>query len=107
MFVKKLGSGQGKGWFTGPWDSDVPIAVGYADHGVHEPHAHDTMFEIYLVRSGSATAIVASEAVDLRAGDVLVVEPGEVHTFTASTPDYAHFVIQAPFVAGDKRLAST
>ena len=105
--MKKLVSGQGKGWLTGPWDSDVQIAVGYADHGIDEPHAHDTMFEIYLVRSGSATAIVADEAVELRAGDVLVVEPGEVHTFRASTPDYAHFVIQAPFVSGEKRPASS
>jgi hypothetical protein len=34
---------------------------------------------------------------------VLVVEPGEVHTFTASSEDYLHFVVQAPFVAGDRR----
>ncbi len=41
----------------------------------------------------------------LGAGDVLVVEPGEVHTFESSSPDYLHFVIQTPFVAGDKRSA--
>jgi hypothetical protein len=33
---------------------------------------------------------------------MLVVEPGEVHTFTESSPDYFHFVVQAPFVKGDK-----
>ena len=105
--MRKLVSGQGKGWFTGPWDSDIPVAVGFANHGVDEPHVHDAMFEIYLVRSGAATAIVADEADELTAGDVLIVERGEMHTFTASTPDYAHFVIQTPFVPGDKRRASS
>jgi hypothetical protein len=33
---------------------------------------------------------------------MLVVEPGEVHTFIWNTADYLHFVIHAPFVQGDK-----
>lgn len=43
--------------------------------------------------------------VALTAGDLLVVEPGESHTFTASSDHYRHFVVQAPFVSGDKRSA--
>jgi quercetin dioxygenase-like cupin family protein len=61
------------------------------------------MYEIYLVAGGESTAMVDGEAVLLRAGDLLVVEPGEVHTFVTSSEDYLHFVVQAPFVAGDKR----
>jgi mannose-6-phosphate isomerase-like protein (cupin superfamily) len=61
------------------------------------------MYEIYLVALGESTAMVDGEAVLLRAGDLLVVEPGEVHTFLTSSEDYLHFVVQAPFVAGDKR----
>lgn len=41
----------------------------------------------------------------LQAGDLLLVEPGEAHTFVESSDDYLHFVVQAPFVAGDKRSA--
>ena len=33
---------------------------------------------------------------------MLIVEPGETHTFIDSSDDYLHFVIQAPFVKGDK-----
>lgn len=49
------------------------------------------------------TAVVDGRTVELHAGDLLAVEPGETHTFVASSEDYLHFVIQAPFAAGDKR----
>lgn len=29
-----------KGWFAGPWDSDLDISIGYANTGVNEPHYH-------------------------------------------------------------------
>lgn len=93
----------GKGWFVGPWNSGVPVAIGFADTGVNEPHIHDEMFETYLVASGHSVAEVDGRRVALEAGDMLVVEPGEVHTFVESSDDYRHFVVQAPFVAADKR----
>ena len=103
MIVGRATGGFGKDRLAGPWNSDVPVAVGFAHVGVDEPHAHDQMFEIYLVARGSSTAMVGAETVELRAGAVLVVEPGEVHKFTRSSDDYLHFVVQAPFVEGDKR----
>ena len=91
-----------KGWFAGPWDSALPIAAGWADRGVNVPHRHDKMYEIYFVARGESTAVVDGTTIQLRAGDMLAVEPGEAHTFAASTDEYLHFVIQAPFVGGDK-----
>jgi mannose-6-phosphate isomerase-like protein (cupin superfamily) len=93
----------GKGWLTGPWDCAVPVALGFADCGVDDLHHHEEMYEIYLVARGQSTAVVDGEAVPLQADDLLVVEPGEEHTFVASSEDYLHFVVQAPFVVGDKR----
>ncbi|MBO4207499.1 cupin domain-containing protein [Micromonospora echinofusca] len=92
----------GKGWFVGPWNSSVPVAVGWADRGVDQPHRHDGMCEIYLVARGWSIAVVDGLEVPLAAGSMLVVEPGETHTFQASSPDYLHFVVQAPFVPGDR-----
>ena len=43
----------------------------------------------------------------LGVGDVLVVEPGETHTFLDSSTDYLHFVVQTPFVPGDKVVEPT
>jgi len=60
------------------------------------------MYEIYLVARGESVADVAGRAVHLRAGDMLAVEPGEAHTFLSSSDDYLHFVVQAPFIEGDK-----
>lgn len=99
------GGGRGKGWFTGPWNSPVPVAVGWSDVGVDEPHRHDAMYEIYLVARGDSVAVVGGTEVALRAGDMLVVEPGEAHTFVAHSDDYLHYVVQAPFVPGDKAAA--
>lgn len=57
-----------------------------------------------MIARGSSVAQIAGQAVLLEAGDVWVVEPGEVHTFTQSSPDYFHFVLQTPFVPGINRL---
>ncbi|GAB2992492.1 cupin domain-containing protein [Amycolatopsis acidiphila] len=95
-------SAGGKGWFVGPWNSLVPVVIGWADQGVNDPHRHDHMNEAYLVARGDSVAVVDGREVRLRAGDMLVVEPGESHTFIDSSDDYLHFVVQAPFIQGDK-----
>lgn len=100
-----VGSTTGKGWFVGPWNSGIPVAIGFADVGVNETHVHDGMFETYLIARGTSTALVDGRRIGLAAGDMLAVEPGEVHTFIESSDDYLHFVVQSPFVDGDKRHA--
>jgi len=93
---------QPKGWFLGPWNSDVPIPIGYANQGINEKHYHAQMYEIYLVACGSSLVQVNDQEIVLQAGEMLVVAPHEVHTFLDSSLDYVHFVIQAPFVQNDK-----
>ena len=85
-----------KGWYAGPWNADLPVAVGWATAGIDTPHLHLRMTEIYLVARGTATARVERETVELATGDALVLAPGEAHTFIASSPDYLHFVVHAP-----------
>ena len=93
---------QPKGWFVGPWNSQVPVPVGYANEGIAERHYHTQMYEIYLVARGRSTAVVENQEIELGPGSILVVEPNEVHTFANSSDDYFHFVIHAPFVKNDK-----
>jgi quercetin dioxygenase-like cupin family protein len=71
---------------------------------VAEEHYHSQMYEVYLIAQGQSVAVVDGQEIKLKAGDMLVVEPHEVHTFVNSTEDYLHFVIHAPFVDGDKHI---
>jgi len=104
MLHQGIEKDKAKGWFVGPWNSGVPVPVGYANEGINEKHYHGSMYEIYLIAKGTSTAVVGDREVLLQAGEILVVEPGETHTFLQSSNDYLHFVFQAPFVAGDKVL---
>ncbi|MCL5998749.1 MAG: cupin domain-containing protein [Chloroflexi bacterium] len=90
-----------KGWYTGPWQSHLQVSLGYAYAGVDEPHYHLLATEIYCVARGTAELRVEQDTVALGAGDVVVVAPGEAHTFLHSSVDYFHFVIQAPGLQGE------
>lgn len=63
----------------------------FAHEGINEPHYHEKLHEVYLVAKGCST---------------IVVEPGELHTFIDSTPDYFHLVLHCPAIGGDKVLSS-
>jgi mannose-6-phosphate isomerase-like protein (cupin superfamily) len=73
--------GAPKGWLAGPWESSLPVSIGYAFEGIDEPHVHPTLTEIYLVARGTSQLRVGAETVDLGPGSVVIVEPGEPHTF--------------------------
>jgi mannose-6-phosphate isomerase-like protein (cupin superfamily) len=99
----------GKGWLAGPWDGDLAVSLGFATTGIDEPHVHTRITEIYLVARGTSSVRIEAERIDLTAGDALIVEPGEAHTFLESSDDYLHFVVHVPGLTddearGEKRL---
>ena len=94
-----------KGWYAGPWNSALPISVGYAIAGIDEPHVHTLVTEIYLIAQETAQIRVEKATVTVSAGDMLVLEPGEAHTFLASSPNYLHFVIHTLGLAGEDAQA--
>ena len=85
-----------KGWYIGPWNSDLPLSIGFANKGIDEPHLHRQISEIYLIAQGRAELRIGQDTVAVSSGDVLVVEPGEGHTFLNSSEEYFHFVIHTP-----------
>ena len=105
MRIERAASTAVKGWYAGPWNSALPVSIGYANEGIDNPHFHRQMTEIYLVARGASTVRVERETLSLEAGDLLVVEPGEAHTFLASSADYFHFVLHVPGLAGDEARA--
>lgn len=102
MRIERANYTNDKGWYLGPWNSNLPISVGYANMGVDESHLHTQIAEIYLVARGTSTMRVEQETITLSVGDIIVVEPGEAHTFLESSSDYFHFVIHTPGLAGEK-----
>ena len=91
-----------KGWYFGPWNSSLAVSIGYAHAGIDEPHLHTRVQEVYLVARGTCAVRAEDKILRLQAGDVLIVEPGEAHTFLESSNDYLHFVLQVPGLAGDE-----
>jgi mannose-6-phosphate isomerase-like protein (cupin superfamily) len=89
-----------KGWYAGAWHSDLLISAGYANPGIDEPHVHARITEIYLVAHGTSVIRIEQDSVTLTVGDLIVIEPGEAHTFLSSSPDYLHFVIHTPGLSG-------
>ena len=108
MRIDQANSTKEKGWCFGPWNSDLVISVGYANRSVDEPHVHTAINEIYLVARGTAVIRVEQQSITLHPGDVIWLEPGEAHTFLSGSPDYFHFVIHTPGLAGEAaRLEKT
>jgi mannose-6-phosphate isomerase-like protein (cupin superfamily) len=105
MRVERADSGVDKGWYIGPWNSGLTVSVGYANTGVDEPHIHSRITEVYLIARGTSEIRVGQKTIALEAGDVIVVEPGEAHTFLSSSPDYFHFVAHVPGLSGEEARA--
>ena len=94
-----------KGWYVDLFRPDLP-AIGFANAGINEPHYHRELREVYLVARGNSTMLVDGKEIILTAGDVIVLEPGEIHTFLSNSTDYFHFVLHCPQVRGDKVIVS-
>lgn len=90
-----------KGWYSELVRPELP-SIGFANQGIKESHYHRKSYEVYLVAKGSSKIRVAEITTTLHAGDVLIVEPGELHTFVENTSDYFHFVLHCPPIRDDK-----
>jgi mannose-6-phosphate isomerase-like protein (cupin superfamily) len=47
---------------------------------------------------------IEQEFLTVTSGDMILVEPGEAHTFISISPYYLHFVIHLPGLAGEEAL---
>jgi mannose-6-phosphate isomerase-like protein (cupin superfamily) len=105
MRIERANGHSAKGWYVGPWNSDLGVSIGYANEGINEPHLHTRITEIYMVARGTSIMLIDEEKIDLSAGDMIIVEPGEAHTFLSSSTDYFHFVVHVPGLAGEEARA--
>jgi quercetin dioxygenase-like cupin family protein len=95
-----------RGWFVGPFEptayhtTDAEVCVKTYAAGEAEPrHVHKVATEVTAVISGT----VRMNGRDLRAGEIVVLAPGEPTDFLAVT-DATTVAVKTPAVAGDKYL---
>jgi len=105
MEHEKLGN-MFKGWFVGDFaptafkTSNCEVAVkSYKSGDYEDSHYHKVATEITLILSGS----VRMSGKDWHAGDIIVLEPGEVTDFLALT-DAVNVVVKTPGASDDKYI---
>ncbi|HEY8600889.1 MAG TPA: hypothetical protein VIL85_20800 [Thermomicrobiales bacterium] len=81
MRLERIDPRQQNGWWAGPWNSSLEVAVGWATSGINAPHRHRRSPEIYMVAHG------------------------EAHMFLSSSDAYQHFVIHSPAFLPDAASA--
>lgn len=65
------------------------------------PHVHQTSVEVYYVLRGECELEVNGERHPLRAGDLLLMEPGDVHALANGKEPFELLVFKTNAEAGD------
>ena len=83
---------------------DVPSMraglLGFASGEVVRIHGHMKSEELFLFVSGTAIVTVGdNDSFEVKAGDVVIVVPGEFHTFTETSGPLAVLAVVAPNIA--------
>ena len=98
--------GMTKGWFVGDFlpaafrTKECEVAIkSYRSGDAEDAHFHSIATEITVIVSGEARMF---ERV-WRAGDIVIIEPGEATAFVALT-DVTTVVVKLPSAPNDKRI---
>ena len=69
-----------------------------------EPHYHKAGEEVFLFLT-PGRVVVDGNSFDVEAGDVVVVEPGEVHSVVSGGSEVRLVVLRIPYLEGDRYVA--
>lgn len=94
----------GPDWFLGRDNHAGPLvmAIKRGALPVDIPHLHRTTHEYFLLLRGTIGIVLSGTRHDLRAGSLLIVEPGEAHQLVASSDDLEMLVMMERYVADDR-----
>lgn len=99
---------QGRGYFCGHWNGS-PLEIGdgkLVDVPEGEvTHSHP-YHEYYVVLEGEAKLEVEGQTVEMRAGQVVMVEPGERHRVVGISEQGARWIIVKERSAPDSKVIS-
>jgi mannose-6-phosphate isomerase-like protein (cupin superfamily) len=95
LYHKSDESGDAPAWICGHWNGS-PLEIGMGlrtEIGVGEVRHHHPYREYFIVLEGSAELEVEGMLIPLRAGMVVMVEPGERHWITSIGEPGARWVV--------------
>lgn len=95
IYHKSVASGDGPAWICGHWNGS-PLAIGMGlrtEVGDGEVRHYHPYREYYVVLEGAAELEVEGTLVPLRAGMVVMVEPGEWHQVISVAETGARWVV--------------
>ncbi len=64
MRVERSDPSAAKGWYAGPWNSDLAVSIGYANEGIDEPHTFPSSSSDYFHFVAHLPGLAGAEAKD-------------------------------------------
>ena len=91
-----------EGWHLAEAGSPIQVGVKSAVTPFGGKHLHKTMAEYFLLLAGDLRLWVNGETLEVKKGDLVLVEPGEAHQVLQASPDALLLLLMPPPVEGDK-----
>jgi quercetin dioxygenase-like cupin family protein len=91
-----------EGWHFAETALPVQVGVKSADTPFGGKHLHKTMAEYFLLLEGNLRLQVNDEILEMKQGDLILVEPGEAHQVLHGSPDARLLLLMPAAVANDK-----
>ncbi|MCX6803742.1 MAG: cupin domain-containing protein [Candidatus Diapherotrites archaeon] len=89
-------------WLLGVGESKSPVEIDYFAKAPDKQHSHKKINEYYIVTKGSFEILINEKRLSVKKGQVLFVEPGEVHGIIKTSPNLKCFLIKWPSIKDDK-----
>jgi quercetin dioxygenase-like cupin family protein len=91
-----------EGWHLAEAGLPIQVGVRTGTSPFGKSHLHKTMPEYFLLLEGEVRLQVMGEILEIKKGDLVLVEPGEAHEVLQASVDALLLLLMPPPVAGDK-----
>jgi len=91
-----------EGWHLAEAGLPIQVGVKFGASPFGKKHLHQTMAEYFLLLAGELLLQVNEKTLEMKKGDLILVEPGEAHEVLHASPDALLLLLMPPPVPGDK-----
>ena len=91
-----------EGWNLAEAGLPIQVGVKFGASPFGRKHLHRTMAEYFLLLAGELLLQVNEKTLEMKKGDLILVEPGEAHEVLHASADALLLLFMPPPVADDK-----